>query len=180
MKEDDLEFEQEIEHTIEDSKQLISKLRDRLKKSESEKQEYLLGWQKAKADYINTRKKDEESNKEFAKYAETKLVAELIPVLDSFDLAFAHKDTWKELPDEWKKGIENIHSKLWDVLKKHHLKAIDPNGEIFDPNTSEAIGIIETDKPEEEDMVLDVFQKGYMIHDKLIRSAKVRVGKLKG
>jgi len=173
----DLEFEEDTEHTTEDSKQIIAKLRERLKKAVEEKQEYLFGWQKAKADFINTRKKDEEANRQFAKFAKSDLVLELVSVLDSFDIAFANKGSWEKLPAEWRSGIERIHSQLMSVMSSNGLRELNPLGKVFDPTTEEAVSLVDTKNKDDDEKVLEVLQKGYLLHDKLIRPAKVRVGR---
>jgi len=173
----EMELEADTEYSEHASKDIVADLRKKLKKSNDEKGEYLLGWQKAKADYINARRQDEESNKAAIKFAEADLISELVPVLDSFELAFADKKAIENLPPEWKKGMEQVRNQFQKILVEHNLEIIDPLGQAFDPRTSEAVGMVNTDKKDEDDKVLSVFQKGYKIHDRVIRPAKVRVGK---
>lgn len=175
--ESDLVFEEDHENDSSDVKDVVAKLRNRLKKAEAEKQEYLDGWQRAKADFINIRKRDEENNREFAKFARSDILLEIIPVLDSFDMAFANKTEWEKLPEEWRKGMERIHSQLLSVLSTSGLKELNPTGEEFNPALEEAAGFIDTDNEKEDGKVLQVFQKGYFLHDKLIRPAKVKIGR---
>lgn len=77
--------------------QAVKVLKEKLKKVEQEKQEYLVGWQRAKADLINARKRDEVDRLEFVKYANERLVEGLIPVLESFDLAIGNKESWEKV-----------------------------------------------------------------------------------
>ncbi len=178
---DDVSLEQDSEfseHTARQNKDVVADLRARLKKSDEEKREYLTGWQKLKADYINSRKQDEEDNKRRIKYAEEELLTELAPVLDSFEMAFANKEELAKLPEVWRKGVEQIHNQFFAILTNHKVKIIDPLGEPFDPRESEAVGIVEVTDPKQDDVVISVLQKGYKVHDKIIRPAKVRVGKL--
>jgi molecular chaperone GrpE (heat shock protein) len=74
----------------------VKKLKEKLKKSEAERLEYLTGWQRSKADLINARKRDETDRQEFTKYANENLISELISVLDSFDMAIGNKEAWKK------------------------------------------------------------------------------------
>ena len=74
--------------------EVIKKLREKLKTTQKERDEYLAGWQRAKADLINARQRDETDKKEFVKFANERLVDGLIPVLDSFELAFNNKESW--------------------------------------------------------------------------------------
>lgn len=159
-----------------EAKKTIAKLRERLKKAESEKQEYLNSWQKTRADYVNSRKNDEEERRSFAKFAEAGLVGDILPVLDSFEIAFGREAEWKNLPEEWQKGVKNIYNQLTSILSARGLKFLNPIGETFDPSKHEAVANIQTSKESEDHKVLDVIQKGYTLHDRLIRTARVRVG----
>lgn len=180
---EELKFEPEIADNGEypnQQKDLIAELRKKLKKSEDEKKEYLLGWQRAKADYINSRRQDEQDNELVVKFAEAKLLSELVPVLDSFDIAFASKEKTTELPKEWERGVEQIRNQLRSVLQEHKLEIIDPVGRPFDPREAETIGFIDTGNSDEDDMVISVIQKGYKLHERVLRPAKVRVAKHSG
>ena len=160
-----------IQHTL-------KKLRERLKKAEADKQEYLTGWQTTKAEYINSRKRDEETQRTLAKFAQAELVEELLPVLDSFDVALNHAKATDTIPKEWSDGMRQVYNQFLTILIGRGVKQINPLGEPFDPNLHEAIGMVDTDKQSEDNKVLDVVQKGYTLHDKLIRTARVRVGHL--
>ncbi len=178
---EDISVEQDAEygeHVARKSKDLVAELREKLKKSDEEKREYLTGWQKMKADYINARRQDEESNKQTIKYAEADLIEELIPVLDSFELAVNNKDSAAGLSNEWVRGIEQIRSQLMNILSGHGVEVINPIGQPYDPRTAEAVGMIDTENADEDDTVLSVFQTGYKFHDRVLRPAKVRVGLL--
>ncbi len=171
--EKDAEFS---EFTAKGNKDVVADLRTKLKKSEEEKGEYLTGWQRAKADFINARKQDQEANKLLVKFAEANLVSEIIPVLVSFDIAFANSETLENVPADWRKGIEQIYSKLLAILAEHNVEVINPLGKQFDPTLAEAVGMISTQNPEEDHVVLSVLQKGYKLHERVISPAKVRVG----
>jgi molecular chaperone GrpE len=147
----------------------IKKLRERLKASEAKAKEYLDSWQRAQADFANLRKRDEEAKGEFVKFAASNVVSNLIPVLDSFTLAVAHGES----------GVEPIQKQLLQVLKAHGLEEVNPLHEQFDPKHHEAIGVVATDTPEEDNQILDVMQKGYILSGKTLRPAKVRIGEYK-
>jgi len=159
-----------------DPKGSLKKIREKLKISEEKAQEYLTGWQKAKADLVNLRKEDEKRMSEKLKFAEQNLILDLLPVIDSFDMAFANKKTWEELPKEWRTGVEYIHSNLMNTLSRYGAETIDPLGQEFNPEYQEAVGTIETGESSEDHKVLEVIQKGFKMHDKVIRTAKVKVG----
>jgi molecular chaperone GrpE len=156
---------------------VIADLRAKLKKAVEEKQEYLLGWQKAKADYINSRKQDEEENRAAVKYAESALLGELVTVLDSFDMAFANEAEVAKLPEQWKKGMLQVKSQLSAILAAHNLEAIDPVGKEFDPRDAEAVGMVPVTDEADDHRVMTVLQKGYRLHGRVLRPAKVQVGK---
>jgi molecular chaperone GrpE len=158
----------------ESSSETIKKLRAELKKAQEEKQEYLTGWQKAKADFINSRKRDEEAQKEFARYANENIIAELIPVLDSFNMAMGNKEAWEKVDKNWRIGVEYISSQLKKVLEDFGLKEIDPFGKKFDPSRDEAI-----EDGKENDTVTTVVQKGYELNGKVLKAPKVKVGEKK-
>ncbi|MBX4199248.1 nucleotide exchange factor GrpE [Candidatus Parcubacteria bacterium] len=147
----------------------VKKLRERLKTSESKAKEYLDSWQRAQADFVNMRKRDEESKAEFLKFAKSDIVGELIPVLDGFNQAMAHGV----------EGIEPLYKLLMKTLTQHGLEEINPLHETFDPRNHEAIGVVPTDTPEEDNQILDVAQKGYILSGKTLRPAKVRIGEYK-
>jgi len=174
---DDIELENDEEFSSAITKDAVSKLRQRLKKSDDDKKEYLLGWQKLKADYVNSRRQDEEEKKVFIKYAESDIISKIIPVLDSFDVALTQGKSLEVVPEEWRKGMEQIRNQLKNILTEHGLTVVDPENASFNPNESEAIGVSETDNESKDDMVATVLQKGYKLHDRLIRPAKVKVWK---
>ena len=140
----------------------IKKLKERLKDAEAKAKEYLDGWQRAQADFVNIRKRDEEAKVEFLKFAKTDLIDQLMPVLDSLSLAQGH--------------AEPIYKQLMQILKSNGLEEDNPMGETFDPRKHEAVGSVETDKKDEDHKILEVVQKGYILSGKIIRPAKVRIG----
>jgi molecular chaperone GrpE len=144
----------------------VKKLRDKLKVAEEKAKEYLDSWQRAQADFVNIRKRDEEAKVEYFKFANADLVTQLLPVLDSFNMAIQHGS----------KDVELVYGQLMQILRQNGLEESDPLGETFDPRSHEALGAVPTDKPEEDNKVLEVVQKGYILSGKIIRPAKVRLG----
>lgn len=149
-------------------------IEEQLKKALEEKQEYLSGWQKDKAEFINARKRDEQSQKEFIKYANETLISELFPVLDSFNMAMGNKEVWEKVDKNWRMGVEYIAAQLKKVLEDHGLTEIDPIGQKFDPMRDEAI-----EDGKESDIVTTVIQKGYSLNGKIVKAPKVKVGERK-
>ncbi|MBU4480464.1 nucleotide exchange factor GrpE [Patescibacteria group bacterium] len=155
---------------------VTKKLREKLKKCTEEKQEYLDGWQRAKADSINSKRDFEVQKKDFVKFAKGDLIIQIIPVLDSFGMAF--KNT-KGVPEQWLKGVEYICNQLVAVLEENGVKQIDPKGEKFDMNKHTSVEMIKVDDESQESIILEVVQKGYELNGKILREAKVKVGEYK-
>lgn len=175
---DEITFSEDGEE--ESSAALVKKLRDKLKETEKKAEEYLTGWQKERAEAVNTRKRMEEEKKEFAKYANENLIMEILPALDSFDMAMANKKAWEELPSVWTKGIEYIYTQLISALEAQGIKRIYPINENFDPARDDAIEMVEVDDKEKDHKIVEVIQPGYIYNGKPVRSAKVKVGEYKG
>lgn len=148
----------------------IKKLRERLKSSEAKAKEYLDGLQRAKADFVNMRKRDEEDKAGFLKFANADLIEELLPVLDALESAVAHGD----------KGVEQTYNLLLKILKQNGLDEINPIGERFDPHFHEAISSVPTEDEGEDHKILEVAQKGYILSGKIIRPAKVKIANHNG
>jgi molecular chaperone GrpE len=178
---DDVSFE-EVDSdgdSISSPLDLIKKLKEKIKTLEKEKAEYLLGWQKDKADFINLRKKDEEINKGVIDVVKQNFIIELLPVLDSFEIALKNKEAWEKVDQNWRVGVEYIINQLKTILESNGLQRIYPLGEKFDPNRDDAIENIETDDKSKDNIVLEVVSTGYKIGDNIIRPAKVKVASFK-
>ena len=153
----------------------IKDLRQKLKVAVKEKQEYLDGWQRLKADFANYKKREEEGKSEFMKFAREGLLADLLPVLESFQMAFANKDAWEKIDKSWRSGVEYINTQLVQVLGSHGLSEMRPLGEEFDPKVHTSIGHIHTEDAANEHMVAEVVQPGYELSGRVIRSPKVKI-----
>jgi len=151
----------------------IKKLKQKVKDAETKAKENLDNWQRAQADFMNLRKRDEEAKGEFLKFAKADTLSELIPVLDSMNAALEHPSTSS---GQAVSSIEPIYRQFMQILKSHGLEELNPQGETFNPSEHEAVGMITTDKEDEDHKVLKVFQKGYSLGGKVIRPAKVQVG----
>ena len=128
--EEDKDFEA-IEEDISNT-DVVKKLRQKLKYCQKESKEYLLGWQRAKADLVNERKLSQKQNAHSSKFAVEGLVHQILPVIDSFEIAFKNS-FWEEVDKNWRCGIENIHSQFLSILKENHVEQINPVGKQFDP-----------------------------------------------
>ena len=173
---DDVVFEPESDNDEEVPQAKIKKLKDELKAVKRERDEYLTGWQRAKADFINARKDEEKSRGEFVKSANKELVLDILTTLDNFDMAFANKESWEKVDKNWRIGVEYIYQQLLATLEQNGLKQLVPLGEMFDPNIHTSVESVQIEKPEDENKILEVVQKGYTMNGSLIRSPKVKVG----
>ena len=122
------------------------------------------------ADFENFRKRGEREKQDFYKHALGGVVKDLLPVLDNFDRALDHA----EEGDEFHKGVLLIYKQMFDVLQRHGVKVIDESGVHFDPNIHEAV-VREEDPSVPSHTVVAVLQKGYFLHDRLLRPALVKV-----
>jgi molecular chaperone GrpE len=122
------------------------------------------------ADFENVRKRTEREKADFYKYAVGSVMKDVLPVIDNFDRALAHATE----TDEFHTGVLLIYKQLYDVLQKHGLRPIDESGVHFDPNIHEAV-VREEDDSVPSHTVVAILQKGYFLHDRLLRPALVKV-----
>lgn len=153
----------------------IKRLREKLRECAKEKAANLDGWQRTKADFVNFRKREEEGKTEFLKFAGEGVVTDLLPVLESFHMAFANKEAWGKVDPSWRSGVEYIHIQLVQILREHGLSEVDPIGKDFDPNEQVSVGSIPTENKELEHKIAEVLQLGYRLNGKLIRSPQVKI-----
>ena len=175
---DDVVFEDNTEVTGADYKQKVDKLKARIKELEKKNSELLDGWQRDKADFINSKKKDSEDKAEFLKFAKADTISELLPVLDSFESAFKNKESWEKVDKNWRVGVEYIHTQLMNTLTSHGLKVINPLGEKYNHTRDEAVENVKVDSESDDNKILEVMQVGYELNGKEIRAPKVKVGHL--
>ena len=147
----------------------LKKLKLKLKEAEAKAKEYLDGWQRTQADFVNLRKRDEEAKLDFVKFANSTLVEDLLPVLDSFTLALQHGN----------KDIEPVYNQFMQVMCQRGLEESNPLGEKFNPKLHESIGSLPAQKKEDDHKILEIVQKGYIMHGKIIRPARVKIGEYK-
>jgi molecular chaperone GrpE len=145
---------------------------EEIAKLQAEKAELADTLVRRQADFENYRKRIERERKDESRRAQSRLIEDLLPVLDGYERALsAHADPAYE---EYRKGLELIYKQLWDTLARHGLERIDAEGKPFDPNVHMAIDRVEThDHP--DGTVVDVLQQGYRIHDRVLRPSAVRV-----
>ncbi len=171
------EVEKEADKIREEERE--EKKRELEKKLESclkERKEYLEGWQRERADFLNYKKEQEKINKELFQKFKEELIKNFLIVLDNFDLILKEENL-KNLNEEIIKGLLLIKSQFLDVLKKEGLKEIEvQEGDRFNPEIHEAV-ILEEKEGRKKDKIIEVLVKGYFLNGKVIRPTKVKVGK---
>jgi molecular chaperone GrpE len=159
----------------EDLKKTLKKLRADLKIAKKEKEEYLTGWQKERADFANFKKQEEDRKALFSEAMRERILSRFLTVIDSFNMAFANKEAWEKVDANWRKGVEYIYSQMQGVFEEYGVKAIGEVGEAFDPNIHESIEMVQTEEKEKEHKIAVVIQKGYKLGDRVLRPARVNV-----
>ena len=151
----------------------IEELKKQLEECQKLREEYLAGWQRARADFLNYKKEEMERIGEFFKYANLNLILKFLPILDNFEIAE------KKLPENLKtdvnvKGILQIKNQILEFLKNQGVEKIKSVGEKFDPNFMEVVETVEA-KGKASGIVIEEIQKGYKINGRLLRPAKIKV-----
>ena len=147
---------------------------DEFSKCQKEREEYLDGWKRAKADLINYKKDESKRFESIIKFSNEGLIRDLVNVLDSFDLALVALENEADAKKE--KGLYLIRQLLEDILKQNGLEGIIISvGQPFDPSLQEAVAEIESDK--QSGTIIEEVERGYLLNGKLIRPARVKVAK---
>jgi len=152
---------------IEDVEALKKALAEEKARSETN----LAGWQRAQADFINYKRRSEQEKEEISKFAKAILMLNLLPILDDLERAFTSTPP-RLAKHNWVDGIRLIERKLQASLEAQGLSQIKALGEPFDPNLHEAA----MSGKGKKDIVVEELQKGYKLHDRVIRPSKVVVG----
>jgi molecular chaperone GrpE len=168
MPEEEKEEELPVEPVEEDIESLTKALAEEKEKAER----YLANWQRAQADLINFKKRSEQEKEEVIKFANAMLLVNLLPILDDFERALDNVSS-KLAGLTWVDGIRLIHRKLQAVLESHGISQIEALGNDFDPTLHEAV----LEEEGEEGKVIEELQKGYKLHERVLRPAMVKVGK---
>jgi len=178
---DDVTFEpSEESENLKDPIETVKKLKEEIKSLRKERAEYLLGWQRAQADYANLTKEASQSKAEFAKFAEERLVRELIPAMQSFQGAFSNKEAWEKVDANWRKGVEYIYSQFLTALEQGGLSLIDPKiGSAFDPLLHASVDVTPVTDKKDDHTIQVCVQKGFSLRGKVLEPAKVTVGEHK-
>ena len=164
------EVTEEVEETSE-----LETLRQELGEAKAQAAEYLDGWQRARAEFANYKKRNEQERQELFKLANSTLIARLLPIFDDFERAF------QTLPSNllsltWIDGVALIYRRLQAILDGEGLTPMETEGQSFDPLLHEAVTYEESAEHQEGQIIGEV-QRGYKLGDRVLRPALVRVAK---
>jgi molecular chaperone GrpE len=148
-------------------------LRQELEELRTQADEYLDGWQRSRAEFANYKKRVEREQAQVYQVAAGNIVKRYLDVLDDLERAL------KNRPSEgdgvaWAGGIELIYRKIQAILENEGVKPMDTDGQLFDPNLHEAISSEPSDEHESGE-IIEVLQQGYMLGERVLRPAVVRV-----
>ncbi|WP_217126162.1 nucleotide exchange factor GrpE [Hydrogenophilus thiooxidans] len=152
----------------------VPDLEEMVRIAERKAAEHYDAWLRAKAETENVRRRAEEEIAKARLYAIDKFAAALLPVKDSLEAALA---TENQTVESLREGVELTLKQLIAALEQFGVQEENPAGNKFDPNRHQAIGMIESDG--EPNLVAQVLQKGYLIHERVLRPALVMVSKAK-
>ena len=147
-------------------------IEERVEKAEEDTKRYLDNWRRAEADLQNLKRRSEQERAESSRYAGASLMINILPIVDDFERAFQSLDP-HVAGMTWFDGVRLIYRKLLVLLESAGVQPIKAEGETFDPKFHEAVAHVEG----EENKVISEVQRGYMLHDRVLRPAMVVVGK---
>jgi len=163
-----------FENTLIELKTRISELEAGKKALEEENSSLKDQYLRKQADFENFRKRMQKEKQEVVQFSNRQLLLDIVPVLDDFERAIKSAEESKDF-NSFHDGILLIERQFYNLLEqKWGLKRMDSKGSLFDPQFHEAIAAVES-KEHAQAVVLEDFQKGYLLHDKVIRAAKVKV-----
>ena len=156
-----------------ETKKKLEKNNNKIKELTDKTKELTNSLQHLQAEFENYKKRIEREKQDIIRYSSQNLIIKLLPIIDSFEIALEnHKDKNKFI-----EGMKLVFSQFYSTLEKEGLKQIDPLNEKFDPYKHEVMMHEKNDKP--DNTIVEVLQKGYILNDKVIRHAKVKIAKNK-
>ena len=150
-------------------------LKEKLQLLEAKSQEYLAGWQRAKADYANLQKDNEKRAKDLMEIINAAFMAEILPIYNYFKMSLKHVPI-EQKESDWVKGIFQIQKQFKDFLNKYKIEEIKTVGEKFDPSWHEAV-VCEEKTGITSGIIFEEIEPGYSVDGKLLNPAKVKVAK---
>ena len=163
----------EMEDSIHTSEE--ETLEEQVKRLQTEAEEYLDGWQRARAEFANFKKRTQREDEHARERIAGEIITHFLGVNDDIERALSKAPEANDF-QEWTLGIELIHQKLQALLDAEGVELIEAEGERFDPNFHEAVSFEESDD-HEEGLIIDITQPGYKLGERVLRPAMVRVAK---
>lgn len=153
----------------------MERLRQELVTVQAKANEYLDGWQRARAEFANYKKRIEKEQAQVYQNAAGAIIKRYLGIVDDLERALKNRPTDGD-GAAWAEGIELIYRKLLGILESEGVKPMQVEGQFFDPNLHEAI-LTEDSAQHESGQITEVLQQGYMLGDKVLRPAMVRVAR---
>jgi len=130
------------------------------------------------AEFENARKRMDREKQEFVRYANEELIVEFLGILDDLERSVEAAKTKHEDYEAFVKGIEMVMTHIHDMLNKNGVKPMELKGKMFDPHSHEVL-MQEEHEDLDEGVIIEEFQKGYCLGERVVRTAKVKVAKKK-
>jgi molecular chaperone GrpE len=153
----------------------ISGLQNELAATQAKADEYLEGWQRSRADFANYKKRVERDQAQTYQNAAASILKRYLGIIDDLERALKSRPADGD-GAAWAEGIELIYRKLLSILESEGIQPMDAEGMLFDPNLHEAIMSEDSDQ-HESGQIIEVLQQGYLLGDKVLRPAMVRVAR---
>jgi molecular chaperone GrpE len=155
-----------------DTQRTPASVEEQLTRAREDAQKYLSNWQRAEADFQNYKRRTEQEREEGRRFSQASIIINLLPILDDFERAFKSVDM-RLAGLTWFDGMRLIYRKLAMALENAGVTPIEAEGQPFDPRWHEAVAHVEG----EDGKVISEVQRGYKLHDRVLRPAMVVVGK---
>lgn len=154
----------------------LNKQKEKIDKLTAEKDEYLLNWQKERADFVNYKREEEARLTRARAIGFERGLEGVIKMLDTFDMAMSNTEAWNSVDANWRMGVEYIYNEGVKFLQDSGIEIIEPaQNSPVDPNIHESVETVETENDKLDHTIANVVQKGYRTKDYVIRPAKVAV-----
>jgi molecular chaperone GrpE len=167
--------ETELEVVTPSKEEMISSLEQELAQAQAKADEYLDGWQRARAEFANYKKRVERDQVLSSQNATANAVKRYLEILDDLERALRNRPQEGE-GAQWSNGVELIYRKFMNMIEAEGVKVMDVSGQFFDPNMHEAISQ-EDSTDHESGQIIGVVQQGYLLGDRVLRPARVRVAR---
>lgn len=173
---EDIDFEPEDElGSVGAAKAKMQKLKDELERTKQERQEYLDGWQRAKADMANTKKDAAAAAERATLRAKEQILEDFLPALDSLNMAYASA-AYQSLSPDWRTGMDQVKAQFLDALKRCGVERFGAEGESYDPHVHDVVQEIESEGGA-PGSILKVLRFGYRAGERVLRPAQVVIRK---